>query len=202
MACSLAWSPELIWSFPGGSVVKNLPVMQESQDTQVQPLSREDPVEEGMATHSSILAWRIPCAEEPGRLHSIASQRVRRDWSNLACTHRVNYFFCLWFFTIYPYIFFTIYILILSFSLLGFPLVSPILFILYCYWPNLRLHGCFMKYCSGLSSQSEQNSRRWWNTGKPGVLQSMGLHGVRHNSVTEQQQQQLQSIRLDSVTLQ
>ena len=54
--------------------VKNLPAMQE---TQVQSLGREDPLEEGMATHSSILAWRIPTrTEEPGRLQSMGSQRV------------------------------------------------------------------------------------------------------------------------------
>ena len=49
--------------FPGGSVVKNLPAMQE---TQVQYLGGEDPLEEGMATHSRILVWRIPWTEEPG----------------------------------------------------------------------------------------------------------------------------------------
>ena len=45
----------------------------------VQSLGLEDPLEEGMATHSSILAWKIPWAEEPGRLQSMESQRVRRD---------------------------------------------------------------------------------------------------------------------------
>ena len=49
--------------FPGGSVVKNLPAMQE---TRVRSLSQEDPLEKGMVTHSSILAWRIPWTEEPG----------------------------------------------------------------------------------------------------------------------------------------
>ena len=61
---------------PGGSVVKKLPVMQE---TQVQSLGREDPLEEGVATHSSILAWSIPMTEEPGGLEPIGSQRVRPD---------------------------------------------------------------------------------------------------------------------------
>ena len=51
-----------------GSVVKDLPAMQESQKTQVQSLGWEDPLEEGMATHSSILTWRIPWIEEPGGL--------------------------------------------------------------------------------------------------------------------------------------
>ena len=45
--------------FPGGTVVKNLPEMQELQETRVQSLGEEDPLEDGMATHSSILAWRI-----------------------------------------------------------------------------------------------------------------------------------------------
>ena len=53
-------------------MVKNLPAM---QDTQVQSL-RGDPLEKGMAPHSSILAWRIPWAEEPGGLQSMGSQRV------------------------------------------------------------------------------------------------------------------------------
>jgi len=52
-------------------MVKNLPTMQE---TWVRPLGWEDPLEEGMATHSSILAWRIPRIEEPSRLWSIGSQ--------------------------------------------------------------------------------------------------------------------------------
>ena len=55
---------------------KNPPAVQE---TQVRSLGREDPLEEGMATHSSILAWRIPWTEEPGGPQSMRSQRVRRD---------------------------------------------------------------------------------------------------------------------------
>ena len=62
--------------FPGGSVVKNSPAKQKMQETQVQSQGREDPLEEGMATHSSILAWRIPWTEEPDGLQSIGSQRV------------------------------------------------------------------------------------------------------------------------------
>ena len=65
--------------FPSGSVVKNLPTVPKMQETQVQSLSWEDPLEEGMATHSSILAWRIPWTEEPGGLQSMGSQRVRHD---------------------------------------------------------------------------------------------------------------------------
>ena len=59
--------------FPGSSAVKNLPVRQEMQETQVQSLSQEDPLEEGKATLSSILAWRISWTEEPGRLQSMRS---------------------------------------------------------------------------------------------------------------------------------
>ena len=54
--------------FPGGASGK---------ETQVQSLGGEDPLEEGMATHSSILAWRIPWTEEPGGIQSLGSQRVR-----------------------------------------------------------------------------------------------------------------------------
>ena len=57
-------------------MVKNLPARQE---TRVQSLGREDPLEKEMATHSSILAWRIPWMEEPGRLKSMGSQRVGHD---------------------------------------------------------------------------------------------------------------------------
>ena len=57
-------------------MVKNLPAMQE---TQVQTLGWKDPLEKGMATLSSILAWEIPWREEPGGLQSMGSQRVRHD---------------------------------------------------------------------------------------------------------------------------
>ena len=60
----------------GGSVLKNLPAVQE---TQVRSLGREDPLEEGVATHSRILAWRVPWTEEPGGLQSTGSHRVRHD---------------------------------------------------------------------------------------------------------------------------
>ena len=61
-----------------GSVVKNLPAMQENQMC-VPSLGWEDPLEEEMATHCSILAWKIPWTEEPDRLQSIGSQRIRHD---------------------------------------------------------------------------------------------------------------------------
>ena len=64
-------------------MVKYPPTMQE---TQVQSLNQEDPLEKGMATHSSILAWRIPGTEESGGLQSMGSQRVRHD--QVTETHR------------------------------------------------------------------------------------------------------------------
>ena len=57
-------------------MVKNVPAMQE---TQVQSLGQEDPLEKGLATHSSILAWRIPRTEEPGGLQSLELQTVGND---------------------------------------------------------------------------------------------------------------------------
>ena len=61
------------------SGLKKLPAMQEIQETQVGPLGLELPLEEGMGTHSSILAWKIPWTEESGGLQSTGSQRVRHD---------------------------------------------------------------------------------------------------------------------------
>ena len=70
--------------FPGGSVVKNLPAMQE---TWVWSLGPEDPLEEEMATHSSIPAWSIPRTEEPGGLFSMGLQRVGHDWATNTTLH-------------------------------------------------------------------------------------------------------------------
>ena len=62
--------------------------MQEREEIWVRPQGWEDPLEESMVNHSNILAWRIPRAEEPGRLQSIGLQRVGHNWSDLACVHR------------------------------------------------------------------------------------------------------------------
>ena len=51
----------------------------QTQETQLQPLGQECPLEGGMAAHSSVLAWRIPWTQEPGKVHSIWSQRVSHD---------------------------------------------------------------------------------------------------------------------------
>ena len=74
----------LYWKFSYGiaivslmaQMVKNLPAMQE---TQIQALGQEDPLEKEMATHSRIPAWRIPWTEEPGGLQSMGSQRVKHN---------------------------------------------------------------------------------------------------------------------------
>ena len=72
-----------IWDSPGGPVVKNLPIntgvllpMQKTQASWVQFLIQEDLLEEGMATHSSTLAWKIPRTEEPDKLQFMGWQRV------------------------------------------------------------------------------------------------------------------------------
>ena len=71
------------WASLEVQMVKNLPAMQE---TWVQSLGQEEPLEKGMATHSSILAWKIPWMEEPGRLQSMGLQRVGHDWTTSLST--------------------------------------------------------------------------------------------------------------------
>ena len=71
--------------FSGGSGGKTTCLsMQEIPETRVGSLGQDDPLEESMSTHSSILAWRILWSEEPGRLQYMGLQRVGHDWSNLA----------------------------------------------------------------------------------------------------------------------
>ena len=64
------------WGVPGGSAVKNIPAKQE---TWVRSLGGEDPLDEEMATYSSILAWRAPWPEQPGKPQSTGSRRIRHD---------------------------------------------------------------------------------------------------------------------------
>ena len=71
----------ICWASVIAQAVKNLSAVQE---TWVRSLSREDPLEKEMTTHSSVLAWRIPWMEEPGGLPSMGSHRVGYDWSDLA----------------------------------------------------------------------------------------------------------------------
>ena len=81
------WGYGSKWGFPGGSVVKNHLPIQETQETKIWSVGQEDSLEEEMATHSSILAWKIPWTDEPGGLQSMGSQRVRYNWVDWACTH-------------------------------------------------------------------------------------------------------------------
>ena len=88
--------PLLSGGFPGGSDGKESARMQE---TQVQSLGWEDPLEKGMATHSRFLAWRIPWTEEPGGLQSTGLQRVRHDWATNTThihTHTHRSQSCIW----------------------------------------------------------------------------------------------------------
>ena len=74
----ILWNSSDNRSFPGGSAVRiRLPI----QETQVQSLSQEDPLEEEMATHSSILAWEIPWMEEPGGYSLWGSQKSQTQFS-------------------------------------------------------------------------------------------------------------------------
>ena len=79
-----------IWSFPCGAGGKESACRCRScKETQVQSVDQEDPLEEGMATHSSIPASRIPYTEDPVRLWCMELQRLGHDWSGWACMHRV-----------------------------------------------------------------------------------------------------------------
>ena len=72
--------PEVLFAdFPSGPVAMTPLPLQEIRETRVRPLGREDPLDEGMATRSSILAWRAPWTEEPGGLQSLGLQTVRHD---------------------------------------------------------------------------------------------------------------------------
>ena len=75
LLCSYLLSPH------SSLVAKRLKCLPLMQETWVRFLGQEDPLEKEMATHSSILAWRIPWMEEPGGLHSMWSQRVGHDWA-------------------------------------------------------------------------------------------------------------------------
>ena len=75
----------MLWAALVAQMVKNLSAIQE---TQVQSLGWEDPLEEAMETHSSILAWRIPWTEEPGGLQSMGSQRVGHNCATTTSTSK------------------------------------------------------------------------------------------------------------------
>ena len=154
-------------------MVKNLPTMWEAW---VRSLGWEDPLEEGVATHSSILAWRIPWTEGPHELQSMGSQRVGHDWVTKHST---------WLFSG-------------SWSWSSNTLAT------WCEEPTEKTLMLGMLKAGGeggergwdgwMASLTEwtrvwASSGSWWRTGKPGVLLSMGSQRVTHNWATEQQQQ-------------
>ena len=86
-------------AFPGGSAVENSPAIQELQEMRVLFQGQEDLLEKCMATHPSILAWRIPWREEPGRLQSIGLQSW--TWQKQLSTHtQTGKFYILWCFLV------------------------------------------------------------------------------------------------------
>ena len=74
------------WNFPGGTSGKEPPCQCKRHETWVRSLGQEDPLKERMVTHSSVLPWRIPWTEEPGRLQSTGLQTVGHNWSDWART--------------------------------------------------------------------------------------------------------------------
>ena len=137
-----------------GSVVKNPLALQE---TQVWSLGREDALEEGMAAHSSILAWRIPWTEEPGGLQSIRSQRVGHDWSDWAHMHTHGSFMSkfeellncfpqwLYHFTITPAMFYFLHSLVNT-----------------CYFLSYFSHICGDKMASYCGFDIHFPDSKWW----------------------------------------
>ena len=80
-----------LWvGFPGGAVVKNPPANTGDRRGTVPSLGQEDPLEEGMATHCTILAWKIPWTEEPGRRQFIGSPRAGHDLATKTTIHFVQ----------------------------------------------------------------------------------------------------------------
>ena len=144
-------------------LVKNLPAVWE---TWVQSLDWEGPLEKGIATHSRILARRIPWTEEPGRLQSMGSQRVKHDW--------VTFTFSSTLYMLYVYVY------------INWCWKRP-----WC-WERLKAggEGDDRGWDGWMASPTQgiwvsATSGRWWRTGNPGGLQSMGSERVEHNLVTD-----------------
>ena len=180
--------------------VKHLPTMRE---TWIQSLGWEDPLEKGRATHSSIVAWRIPWTEDPGRLQSMGMQRVRHNWVTKPSpaqhkdTHvtfhkehcSAGFFSCDVF--VRPQCQSNNDQICRSYDMF---------FSVDCY-PQLGIKAFELKlrargeggnrgwegWTASLTRWTwvSASSRIWWWTGKPGILQSMGLQRVRHDWATE-----------------
>ena len=160
--------------------VKNLPAMQEMW---VLYLDQEDPLEKGMATYASILAGKIPWAEELGRLWSMGAQKVGHDWSDWAQTHT--------------------HTLTTLISLEEMMLKLKLLYFGHLMGRVDSLEKTLI--LEGLGAREEEddrgwdgwmalltwwtwvwvNSGSWWWTGRPGVLRFMGSQRVGHDWATE-----------------
>ena len=152
-----------MWASLVAQMVKNLPVMWK---TQVHSLGLEDPLEKEMATHSSILAWKIPWTEEPSRLQSMGSQRVRHDWVTNTFTFIIYMCVCVCVFVcvcIYIYI----YIYIKLIKLPGFWIMYFFTFFSFSenIWHTEHFKGYIYIY---IYSHSFKNNSfydifKWWN---------------------------------------
>ena len=86
--------------------------------------SQEGPLEKGMAVHSSILVWRIPWTEEPGRLQSIGSQRVGHNWATFTHTHIYKYAETHILFVLFYFMYFTVLLASFPFSVILIPILE------------------------------------------------------------------------------
>jgi len=120
--------------------VKNLPAMQETQETWVQSLVWEDPLEKEMGAHASILAWKIPWTEEPCRPQSMGSQRVRHDWA----TDSILYIHKHIYMHIFSYIYIHTYIYHIYFKDLSFPFHGNQTYIEILWAVEVTFHGLKM----------------------------------------------------------
>ena len=133
------------------------------QEIWVPFLGWEDPLEEGVETHSSILSWKIPLTEEPGRLHSTGSQRVRYNWSDLAFLHNFTYFL---FFKLIFYLFFT-FLEIVYWSIAAFQC-----WVSFCY--KAKWISCIYTYIYSLLISFQFRSPQ--STDKSSLCPTIGCH--------------------------
>ena len=159
------WLSEPLWL----SELKNLPTVQE---TQVQSLGQEDPLEDSMAAHSSILAWRITWTEEPGGLRSMGLQRVRCDWA-LKHTHSWFTMLC-WFQASSTVI--QLHIKKKKIHAFSIKVITE-------YWVEFPVLYSMCLLITYFIFSSVYNTLAWkipW-MGEPDGLPSMGSHRVGHN---------------------
>ena len=126
-------------------MVRSLPAMQE---TQVCSPSQEDPLEKRLATYSNILAWIIPWTEDPGRLQSLGSQRVRHDWATNIFTFIFNVIVDIidFFYTFYLFCVPWYLLCLLPFYILDVPLPWYYIFSIILLWIILEITRCIFTY--------------------------------------------------------